>query len=491
MEDRCFLAFDLGAETGRTMLGRISENRIVTQEITRFHNNPVRILDNLYWDVHRLYAEIKKGMLASLAETRVPAEGLAVDTWGVDFGLIAGDGSVLGLPYAYRDSRTRGAMEEFFRLMPKEEIYERTGIQFMPFNSLFQLYVLVRDEPSLLERAETLLFMPDLFSYLLSGERTSEYSIASTSQLLDPRRADWDEALLDALGVGRRIMPGLRPPGSFIGPLNSEVAKETGLKGTSVIATAGHDTAAAIAAVPAEGADWAYISSGTWSLMGVETAAPVINSRALAANFTNEAGVCGTTRFLKNIAGLWLVQQCRREWAKNADLSYEELVRLAAEAPPFRALIDPDWPAFLSPPSMPEAIRNFCLETGQIPPSSPGATVRCILESLALKYRATLNLLRRLLDQKIDRIHVIGGGARNELLCQFTAEATELPVVAGPSEATATGNIMVQALASGMVSSLAELRAIVRNSVVLKRFEPGGATGWEDALARFEEIVSG
>ncbi|MFZ2055299.1 MAG: rhamnulokinase family protein [Candidatus Aminicenantales bacterium] len=489
MESRLFLAFDLGAESGRTVLGRLSERRIQTRELTRFPNAPVHVLGHQHWNVYGLFEEIKKGIKAGLAEAGKQLESLAVDTWGVDFGLLAGDGTILGLPYAYRDDRTEGAMEGFFKRMPRKDIYERTGIQFLPFNSLFQLFATARDSPTLLERAESLLFMPDIFTFLLTGEKTSEFTIASTSQVLDPRLRTWDETILSALGLSSRIMPDVLAPGTVIGTLLPSVSEDTGLQDTQVIATASHDTAAAVAAIPASGENWAYVSSGTWSLMGVELPSPLIAPQTLAANFTNEGGVAGTIRFLKNIAGLWLLRQCRKEWSRSMELSYDELIRMAGEAPPFKVFVDPDCPDFLNPQSMPEAIRKFCLRIGQVPPLSPAETVRCILESLALKYRQTLDQVRLLTGRAIERLHVIGGGSRNELLCQFTADATNLTVLAGPAEATATGNIMVQALALGYVGSLSEIRAIVRNSVKVKTFEPAGRADWDRAYERFRYVT--
>ena len=489
MEKIFFLAFDLGAESGRTILGRLEKGRISTRELTRFPNAPVEVLGHLHWNIYGLFEEIKKGMTAGLAEAGTHPVSLAVDTWGVDFGLLSLDGTVLGLPYAYRDVRTEGAMEEFFERLPRKEIYERTGIQFLPFNTLFQLFAASKQEPGSIEQAGALLFMPDLFSYLLTGEKASEFTIASTSQLLDPRSRTWDRTILSALGVPPRLMQNIVSPGTSLGGLSRSVARETGLMETPVIATASHDTAAAIAAVPASGEDWAYISSGTWSLMGVELGSPLINPAVLSANFTNEGGIAGSIRFLKNIAGLWLLQQCRKEWSADQALGYDELIRLADEAPPFRAFIDPDCPDFLNPPSMPEAIRRFCLRTDQSPPPALAATVRCILESLALKYRWTLDELRRLTGRPIERIHIIGGGSRNQKLCQFTSDATNLPVLSGPAEATAIGNIMTQALAMGQVGSVAEIREIVRNSVDMRTFQPGRAAEWEAAYVRFREVV--
>jgi len=489
MEKSFFLAFDLGAESGRTILGRLENGRILTRELTRFPNAPVQVLGHLHWNIYGLFEEIKRGMMAGLAEAGTHPVSLAVDTWGVDFGLLSLDGSVLGLPYAYRDARTQGAMEEFFERLPRNEIYERTGIQFLPFNTLFQLFAASKQEPHSIEQAGALQFMPDLFSYLLTGEKASEFTIASTSQLLDPRSKTWDGTLLSALGVPLRLMQNIVSPGTSLGALSPSVIRETGLRETLVIATASHDTAAAIAAVPASGEDWAYISSGTWSLMGVELGFPLINPAVLSANFTNEGGIAGSIRFLKNIAGLWLLQQCRKEWSAGQALGYDELTRLAGGASPFGAFIDPDCPDFLNPPNMTEAIRSFCLGTGQRPPQTFAATVRCILESLALKYRWTLDELRRLTRRSIERIHVIGGGSRNEKLCQFTADATNLPVFSGPVEATAIGNIMTQALAMGQVGSVAEIREIVRDSVDISTFQPDRAAEWDRAYLRFREVV--
>jgi rhamnulokinase len=489
MEKSFYLAFDLGAESGRTILGQLENRRILIREISRFPNTPVEMQGHLHWDIYDLFENIKLGMRAGLAAAGRQPESLAVDTWGVDFGLLSPNGTVLGLPYAYRDARTQGLMELFFERVPRSQIYERTGIQFLPFNSLFQLFASIREEPGLIEKSDALLFMSDLFSYLLTGKKVSESTIASTSQLLNARSQTWDPLLLSALGAPPRLMQTIVSPGTELGLMKPSVIRETGLKETRVIATAGHDTAAAIVAVPAAEEGWAYISSGTWSLLGVELGSPLINPDVLGSNFTNEGGVAGTTRFLKNIAGLWFLQQCRREWSADRTLGYTELSGLAVEAPPFGALIDPDRPDFLNPPSMTEAIRGFCRRTGQTPPLSPPEIVRCILESLAMKYRWTLDELVRLTGKAVNRIHVIGGGSRNERLCQFTADATGLPVFAGPAEATAIGNIMVQALAAGQVSSVGEIRTIVRESVDVRAFEPVETSAWDQAYVRFRGIM--
>jgi rhamnulokinase len=491
MKPRRFLAADLGAESGRVVLGTIKNERLEVRELYRFPNGPVQLLGRLHWNLPGLFEEIKKGARSCVQDAGVQPESLAVDTWGVDFGLVAADGSLLGLPYAYRDPHTLGIMDEFFKRMPREEIYALTGIQFLTFNSLFQLAALVRDRSPLLEAASGLLFMPDLFHYLLTGRRSSELTIATTSQLYDPRKSGWSRELLAALGLPESLMQDIRRPGTIIGPLTAEVAEETGLsRETRVIATATHDTASAVAAVPAEGHDWAYISSGTWSLMGIESSAPIINSRTLKLNFTNEGGIEGRTRFLKNVTGLWLLHQCRRKWQGGSanGPSYADLVESAEESPGFRTLIDPDAPDFLNPADMPGAIQAFARRTGQPEPDSRPAFVRCILESLALKYRYVLDQLREVSPHSIARIHVIGGGSRNGLLCRFTAEAAGLTVVAGPAEATASGNIMVQALALGVVRDPEEIRAIMRNSVKLTSYEPRSPKDWAHAYERFRNL---
>lgn len=489
MERREFLAFDLGAESGRAILGTLEPSRLTTRELSRFPNRPVFLLGHYHWNVIDLYENILEGMSLALRESSGKLESLGIDTWGVDFGLLGKDGCLLGLPYTYRDSRTEGAMEDLVRRVPPEKIYAWTGIQFLTFNTLFQLYSMVRDRSSYLEAADRLLFMPDLFNYFLTGERASEFTIASTSQMLDPRTGSWCVPLLEAAGIPPEILPEVLSPGTVIGPLSGQAVLQTGPRELLVIATAGHDTAAAIAAAPALEDGWVYISSGTWSLMGVETFSPIINGSAREMNFTNEGGVAGTNRFLKNIAGLWLLQKCRSEWSSASPLSYEEITRLSEAAPPFQAVIDPDWPGFLNPPSMSEAIRQYCLRTGQMPPVTQAEAGRLILESLALKYRLTLDQIRRLVEMDIRRIHVIGGGSRNALLCQFTADATGLPVVAGPAEATAWGNIMVQALALGYVKSLAEIRQIISRSFTPSFYVPRESERWEPAYERFRRII--
>jgi rhamnulokinase len=484
-----FLAFDLGAESGRALLGTLDGRRLSVREIRRFPNTPLSRSGHIHWDVPALYEEIKATLRDAAA--RVPSElsGIGVDTWGVDFGLLDRDGGLIGLPYCYRDSRNLGAMEDYFKLVPPQALYAATGIQFMPFNSLFQIYAMVRERSHELDAAADLLFMPDLFNFLLTGRKAAEATIASTSQILDPRSRSWIPGLFQAMGLSKEILQPVVEPGTVLGPLSAGVAAETGLAGVPVIATASHDTAAAVAAVPALGEDWAYISSGTWSLVGTEESAPIMTPEALEFNLTNEGGIGGTVRFLKNVTGLWLVQGCRRSWEKDGPLTYEELARAAAEAPPFQALIDPDSPIFLNPPDMPEAIREYCRKTGQKPPDSRASMVRSVLESLALKSRLVIDRLRSIRGRPVRAVHVIGGGSRNDLLCRFTAEAVGLPVLAGPAEATAIGNILVQAMATGLLAAPADIRSVVRGSIEIRAYEPGGATTWREAYGRFLEVL--
>lgn len=485
-----FLAFDLGAESGRAVLGALAGGRLTVHEVRRFPNTPLPLAGHIHWNVYALLDEMKAAMREAAAAIGCRPSSIGVDTWGVDFGLLARDGSLLGLPFCYRDHRNAGAMEDYFKLVPRPALYEATGIQFMPFNSLFQVYAMVRERSSVLDAAADLLFMPDLFNYFLTGKKAAELTIASTSQFLDPRTKAWIPGLFQAMGLSKKILQDIVEPGTILGRVSEDIALATGLRHVPVVATASHDTAAAVAAVPAEGPNWAYISSGTWSLVGVEESAPVISAGSLESNFTNEGGVAGTVRFLKNVSGLWLIQGCRKVWSEDGPVSYEELTRAAAEAPPFAALIDPDDPDFLNPPDMPEAIAAYCRRTGQKPPDTKGALVRSLLESLALKYRFVIDQLRHVLGHPIEKVHIIGGGSRNTLLCQLTADATGLPVVAGPAEATAIGNILVQAMATGRVGSPAEIRSIIRDSFELRTFAPSGAVPvWDVASARFQALI--
>jgi len=484
-----FLAFDLGAESGRAVLGTLENDKLSLEEIHRFPNGPVRVGESIHWDVLRLFSEMKDGLRMAKDELRGPLEGIAVDTWGVDFGLLGRGDVLLGNPYHYRDKRTDGMMECAFELSSREEIFERTGIQFMQLNTLYQLLAMEEQESVFIEEAQELLFMAGLFNFWFSGKKAAEFTLATTSQAYDPREQAWSEPLLDQLGIPKHIFPEIVPPGTVLGELLPSIQEEAGVGPIPIIAAASHDTGAAVAAVPAEGENWAYLSSGTWSLMGVEVTEPVINEKSLEYNVTNEGGVEGTFRLLKNIAGLWLVQECRRTWAKEGnDYSYDELSKMASEAPPFKALLNVDDPRFLSPQNMPESIQEFCRETSQQVPETPGEIVRCALESLALKYRMTMEMIEDLTDTKIERLHMVGGGTQNKLLNQMAANALGITVITGLIEATAIGNVMIQAMARGFVKNLKEGRALVRNSFPTNTYEPQDIDLWKDAYERYLQI---
>jgi rhamnulokinase len=488
MQKHRFLAFDLGAESGRCVLGTLEPSKLRIRELRRFPNKMIQRDGHFHWDLDRLFREIKTGIRCA-AEKQRSIDGIGIDTWGVDFGLVDRGGFLLEPPYAYRDPRTRGVLPKFFRRITPKRLYRLTGIQIMEINTLFQLYALKLSRSPALARADNLLFMPDLFNYLLTGVRSAEYTIATTSQLVDARTKDWCRGVFEALGVPVKLMAGIIPSGTAIGPLKRQTAEELSAPLIPVIATAGHDTAAAVAAVPAQGNDWAFISSGTWSLMGVESMRPFINDRSLKYNFSNEGGAAGTFRCLKNITGLWLVQQCFATGSGKIKISYPALNALAAEAEPFRSFLDPDDPEFHNPPDMWRAFRKYFRATKQKIPGAPGAIARSIYESLALKYRWVLEQLNDLLAGPIRKIHIVGGGSRNPLLCQFTANATGLPVIAGPAEASAIGNIMIQALARNRIGSLAEARAIIRGSFPLKLYEPIDLDIWSKAYERFRKLT--
>jgi rhamnulokinase len=478
-----YLAFDLGAESGRAILGSLSSGVLSLEEIHRFPNTPVRVLDALHWDALRLFHEIARGLTIAGRERRLSLDGIGVDAWGVDFALLNAKGALCGNPRHYRDARTAGMLEKICAAVPREEIFGQTGIQFMQINSLVQLFAMRETGDPALASARTLLFMPDLFNYWLTGEARCELTIASTSQFYDPKCRRWATPLFERLGLPARILPPVIAPGTRLAPLLPHVAAAAGLGDTSVYATGAHDTASAVAAVPAEGSDWAYISSGTWSLMGVEIDEPILTPRALQMNLTNELGAGGKVRLLRNIAGLWLLQECRRDWsAAGADFTYEDLSRQASEAKPFTAVIDPD--AFLEPGEMPARIARYCRTTGQREPQTPGEFTRTILESLALRYREVLEMLESLLGRRLATIHIVGGGSRNQTLNQFVACATGRTVIAGPAEATAAGNILIQAIGSGAIADLAEARAIVRRSFPTQVIEPRPTPEWEAAYAK-------
>ena len=487
MKPTTCVAFDLGAESGRTILGVFEEGSLRMQEVHRFSNGPVNLLGHLHWDLFRLFDEMQTGLRAAVAASPTRPASMGIDTWGVDFALLDGDGTFLGLPYAYRDKRTDGMLEELYREIPRAEIYRRTGIQFMQFNSLVQLFAMRRTQPGTLREARHLLFVADALTYLFSGVRRTEYTFATTSQLMDPRTGVWVPELLEVAGIRPDAMQEIVQPGTVLGPLHPEVARICKTPDLPVVAVASHDTASAVASVPADGDGWAYISSGTWSLLGVELPQPVITDAGLAANFTNEGGIGGTIRFLKNIMGLWLLQECRRAWGGSS--SYDELMREAMRAPQFRSMLDPDQQRFYRPLSMPEEIATCCRDTGQPVPSTRGEFIRCILESLALKSRFAIDQLNGILGRPLRRIHIIGGGSRNAVLCQSTANATGLPVTAGPIEGTAIGNLLVQGMALGIIPSHAAGREMVRRSFDLKDYVPADRDRWEEAYARFRPLV--
>jgi rhamnulokinase len=489
MDKHSFVAFDLGAESGRTILGTLEKNQLTIQQITRFPNQMKPIGGHLHWDIDGLFGNMKEGLRAC-SRLGINPRSIGVDTWGVDYGLLGKDGALLEPPHTYRDHRTNGMMEKFFERVPRRQVYELTGIQFMQLNTLFQLFAAAQQSPDVVEKASRLLFMPDIFNFLFTGETRSEFTFATTSQLFNPRTKGWEPELFSALEVPISIMQEIVQPATKLGKLRPSLAQELSLGEIPVTAVASHDTGSAIAAIPAEGTDWAYISSGTWSLMGVELPQPVITDEAHKSNFTNEGGIGGTFRFLKNIMGLWLLQQCRKEWSAEIRYDYEEMVKLAEQAAPFRSLLDPDYAEFFNPVSMPSTIRQFCEKTGQPIPVSHAHYIRSILESLALKYRSTLDQLQRLTGRKIRRIHIIGGGAQNSLLCQYAANATGATVIAGPVEATAIGNIMVQALAVGCVGSLEAIRSVVRQSFEPVSYEPKETEVWQQAYERYKDLTS-
>ncbi len=479
-----YLACDLGAESGRLMLGTLDDGRLALREIRRFPNVPLCDGDSLHWNIAALLDELAAG-LRQAGALGLPIAGISTDSWGVDYLLFDEAGAVIEPTYHYRDARTAAGVQAVLARMPWPEIFAETGLQFLPFNTLFQLGA---ESPARLASATLLLGVGDAFNYRLSGVARTEESLASTTQLYNPRTRTWSPRLLELLRLSPDLFPPVAPSGTVLGPLRPVYAAD-GLAGAQVVASCSHDTGAAVAAVPGAGEDWAYLSSGTWSLMGVERPAPVITDAVREANFTNEIGYGGSVRFLKNIIGLWMVQECRREWARQGrDYDYPTLTRLAGEAPPFAALVNPADPRFLPPGDMPRRIAGYCRETGQPEPATPGAVIRCVLESLALLYRRTVRQIEALTGRPIARLHIVGGGSQNVLLNQFTANACRVPVVTGPVEATAAGNVLVQAIALGHLPSLAAAREVVRRSFELGTIEPADSDAWDAAFARFEQL---
>jgi len=491
MDGHAFLAVDLGAESGRAVVGNLNEARIRMEEVYRFPNVPARIGNHVYWDVLRLWNDARHGITAAQAGCAGKLSSIGVDTWGVDFAFVDGNGELIWNPRHYRDSRTEGVMEEVFKKVPKEEVYSRTGVQFIRINSLYQMYSLVLDKSPVLSAAHRLLMMPDLFNYWLAGSKVSEFTDATTTQFYNPVKGDWDYELFEKLSIPTHFLPEIIQPGSSLGKISKDLADDLDIsREISIVAPGCHDTASAVAAAPLEGEDSAYISSGTWSLVGAEVRTPVITKESLDYNFTNEGGVFGKFRLLRNVQGMWLVQECKRIWASQGkDFSYDELTQLASKSRPFVALIDPDNTGFTAPSNMIDEILSYLEHTGQNKPKNEGELIRIILESLAFKYRNVVEQLEDLTGLAINQINVVGGGSRNWLLNQMTADFTGVSVVAGPAEATSIGNVLMQAVAMRLVKTHEDLRSIVRNSFELKRYEPNPNAEVEDTYRRFIELA--
>ncbi|MFL5804122.1 MAG: rhamnulokinase family protein [Roseiflexaceae bacterium] len=487
-----FLAIDLGASSGRVMLGQWNGERFELRELHRFPNGPVQVLGHLYWDVLRLWQEIKTEIAQYATQSDAPLAGIGIDTWAVDFALLDGAGRLLGNPYHYRDRRTEGMPAQVDGRVLPNRLYAQTGIQRLPINTLYQLVSMRQHGDPQLDASKTLLLIPDLFHYWLTGRIVAEYTNATTTQFFDARARCWATDLLEDLDLPTDILPAVVAPGTMLGDVLPDVRNALGLRyPTPVVATATHDTASAVAAIPGLDERSVYISSGTWSLVGVETTEPILSERARQLNFTNEGGVAGTIRFLKNVGGLWLLQECQRQWQRaGQNLTWPALVALAEAAPPLRSLVDPDAPDFLHPDDMPSAIRAYCLRTSQPEPESVGALARCCLESLALKYRWVVAALEELTGRTLDTIRIVGGGSQNALLCQLTADACQRRVVAGPIEATALGNIVVQAVALGKLLDIAAGRKAVAASFEQAIYEPRTSGDWDAAVVGFDALVS-
>ena len=488
MEDKKhFFAVDLGATSGRTIIGTLVNDRIELEELTRFDNNLIETGGHFYWDIYALYFEVIKG-LKLVAQRNIAITSIGIDTWGVDFVCVGKDGALLRNPLAYRDPHTFGMMEDYFeKAVDKKTVYDITGIQFMNFNSLFQLYAMRKNNDTALEHAEKILFVPDALSYMLTGKMVCEYTIASTSQILDPKTKQLDAKLLQSVGLSAGNFGPMVNPATEIGTITEEVQRMTGLGAVPVIAVAGHDSGSAVASVPAKNEKFAYLSSGTWSLMGIETRDAIINEVSYDRNFTNEGGIEGTTRFLKNICGMWLYERCRKEWT-DAPKSHAELQAEAMKQPAFQSIINPDDAMFANPSSMVEAIQTYCRNTNQHVPEGYAEICRCIFDSLALRYRQVFGYLKEMASFPIEVLHIIGGGSLNNYLNQFTANSLGVEVLAGPQEGTALGNIMLQAKASGQVKDIWDMRRIIANSLELKHFSPQDKEVWDAAYEKFVAI---
>ena len=488
MDKKYFFAVDLGATSGRTIVGTLDDGKVILEELTRFDNNLIEANGHFYWDIYALYFEIIKGLKAA-KQRDLCITSIGIDTWGVDFVCVAEDGSV-SQPIAYRDPHTFDAMDDYLEnVMSREKVYDVTGIQFMNFNSIFQLYAMKRAGNSALKNAQKILFIPDALSYMLTGNMVCEYTIASTAQLLDPRTGQLDPRLLASIGLTQSKFGRMVNPGDLVGALTADVQKQTGYGAIPVIAVAGHATGSAVAAVPAKNEKFAYLSSGTWSLMGIETKEAIINHISYERNFTNEGGIEGTTRFLKNICGMWLYERCRKEWT-DAPKSHPELIAEAMKQPAFQSIINPDDACFANPSSMIDAIQTYCKETNQHVPQGYAEICRCIFDSLALRYRQVFSYLTEMASFPIEVLHIIGGGSLNDNLNQFTANSCGVEVLAGPQEGTALGNIMVQAKAAGEVKDLWDMRKVIANSLNLKRFSPADKEIWDAAYVKYLKILS-
>ena len=488
MDKKYFFAVDLGATSGRTIVGTLDDGKVILEELTRFDNNLIEANGHFYWDIYALYFEIIKGLKAA-KQRDLCITSIGIDTWGVDFVCVAEDGSV-SQPIAYRNPHTFDAMDDYLEnVMSREKVYDVTGIQFMNFNSIFQLYAMKRAGNSALKNAQKILFIPDALSYMLTGNMVCEYTIASTAQLLDPRTGQLDPRLLASIGLTQSKFGRMVNPGDLVGALTADVQKQTGYGAIPVIAVAGHDTGSAVAAVPAKNEKFAYLSSGTWSLMGIETKKAIINHISYERNFTNEGGIEGTTRFLKNICGMWLYERCRKEWT-DAPKSHPELIAEAMKQPAFQSIINPDDACFANPSSMIDAIQTYCKETNQHVPQGYAEICRCIFDSLALRYRQVFSYLTEMASFPIEVLHIIGGGSLNDNLNQFTANSCGVEVLAGPQEGTALGNIMVQAKAAGEVKDLWDMRKVIANSLNLKRFSPADKEIWDAAYVKYLKILS-
>lgn len=482
------MAFDFGASGGRAMCGTYDGNTIQIEELHRFSNDPVIINGTMYWDVVRLFFEIKQGLLASKKCGKI--DSLGIDTWGVDFGLIDKDGYLLENPVHYRDNRVAGMVEKSFEKMDKERFYQITGNQFMDINTVFQLLSIKENRPDLLNRTDKLLLMPDLFNYFLTGEKTAEYSIASTTQLMDAQKGTWSGEVMEALGLPQHILPKIQATGTKVGTLSPAICEELGLEALEVIAVAGHDTQSAMVAVPATVKDFLFLSCGTWSLLGTELDQPLMNEKAVYYNITNEGGYGNKASFLKNIIGLWCIQESRRQWKREGkEYSFGELEQMAAAAEPFQCFIDPDAPEFTPAGDIPKRIREYCRRTGQLIPETEGEIVRCINESLAMKYRGAIEEIKECTQKEYDTLYMVGGGTQSRLLCQLTANACNCKVSAGPIEATVMGNVALQLLAAGDIKDVQEARAVIARSQTIACYEPQQVEDWTEAYKRFVEIT--